>query len=156
MKNIFAILIAVGYCMVNSSCSVIGIYTKKQAIKKFCNKDTISTFVTIHDTIRTQTIQKDTIFAVANTNDTIYLERDKMVVKYYKRDSFVYISGTCKGDTIYINKNIKVKIPVLAPKPPKPTLWEKVILHSKNALSLIGIVFLVIIGFRFIISKLSK
>lgn len=149
MKAIIAILTAVIYCFL---CSC---YTKNQAIKKFCNKDTITTFVTLHDTIRTQTIQKDTILSVANTNDTIYLERDKMVVKYYKRDSFVYISGTCKGDTIYINKNIKVKIPVLAPKLPKPTLWEKVILHTQNALSLIGIVFLVIIGFRFLIGKFS-
>lgn len=154
MKNIFAILAAVTYCMVNSSCSVIGLYTKNQAIKKFCNKDTITTFVTVHDTIRIQTIQADTTFT--DTNDTVIMARDKMVVKYFKRDSIVYISGTCQGDTIYINKNIKVKIPVLAPKPPKPTLWEKVILHTKNTLSLIGIVFLVIIGFRYIISKLSK
>jgi len=113
MKSILAIIIAVVYCLL---CSC---YTKTQAIKKFCNKDTITTFVTVHDTLRTKTIQADTTFT--HTNDTVYLVRDKMVVKYYKKDSLVYLQGTCLGDTFYITKTVKVKVPVTVPK----LVWYK-------------------------------
>lgn len=148
MKAIIAILTAVIYCLI---CSC---YTKNQAINKFCKQDTISTFVTIHDTIRTETIQADTTFA--DSNDTVILERDKMVIRYIHKDRKVYLYGECKGDTFYITKTVSVKIPALVPKPAAPTFWEKVFLQVKNALALIGLTILVILTIRYIISKLSK
>ena len=116
IRNIIAIGLAVVYCMCFSSC-----YTKNQAINKFCKQDTISTFVTVHDTIRTQTIQKDTILSGSNTTDTVIIQRDKMVIKYFKKDSLVYIQGTCQGDTFYITKTVAVKVPVTVPK----LVWYK-------------------------------
>lgn len=150
MKAIIGILTAIIYCLL---CSC---YTKNQAIEKFCKQDTISTFVTLHDTIRTQTIQKDTLLSSSNTADTVIIQRDKMVIKYFKKDSIVYLQGTCQGDTFYINKKVFVKIPALVPKPAAPTFKEKVIIWVTNGLALIGILVLVILGFRYIISKLSK
>jgi hypothetical protein len=79
-----------------------------------------------------------------------------MVIKYFKKDSIVYLQGTCQGDTFYINKKVFVKIPALVPKPPTATFKEKVIIWVTNGLALIGIMVLVILGFRYIISKLSK
>lgn len=110
MKTIIAILITVLYCLL---CSC---YTKNKAIKKFCKQDSIVTFVTVHDTVTTQTIQADTTLSSSNTHDTIVLVRDKMVIKYYKKDSIVYLQGTCQGDTIYIQKTVKVSVPVTVPK----------------------------------------
>lgn len=182
MKNIIAIIIAVAYCMVNSSCSVIGLYTKNQAINKFCRQDSSSFHY--KDTIR------DTVVIKGNTAE-VNLDCEKFKAKY---DSLLKVnSNLLDSDGFYniyedSNTTIKAKpnkdgstkfkaktkdkkqaiekpIDVIikapcncppCPEIPKPTFWEKVVLWFKNGLSLIGIVFLVIIGFRFIISKLSK
>lgn len=123
--------------MVNSSCSVVGLYTKQQAIKKFCTTDTITTFVTTHDTIRTETIQADTTFA--DTNDTVIMERDKMVIRYIHKDRKVYLQGTCKGDTIYLTKTIPVKTAVLLPQPPELTFWQKLKMDIIDGFALLGL-----------------
>lgn len=108
MKSIYSILIAFLYCLI---CSC---YTKNQAIEKFCNKDTASVFVTIHDTIRTETIRTDTIFN--DTIDSVYITKDKLEIIYVKKFGKVYIEGKCKGDTIYYEKKVLVEVPINCPK----------------------------------------
>jgi regulator of extracellular matrix RemA (YlzA/DUF370 family) len=97
MKSIYAILIAVLYCLI---CSC---YTKNQAIDKFCSKDTASIMVTIHDTIIVDSIQVDTVFN--DTVDSIFITKNK-----------IEIAGKYLGDTIYYEKKVLIEIPVDCPK----------------------------------------
>jgi hypothetical protein len=96
--------------------TLVSCYTKKRAIEKFCTTDTLE--VTLRDTIRTETIRKDTAFVYKG--DTVTIIKDRLQIKYYRVNDTTYIEGTCKGDTIYITKS--VKIPTLQPKP-HPFKW---------------------------------
>ena len=134
MKNIYAILIAILYCLI---CSC---YTKQQAIDKFCSKDTASVMVTIHDTIRTETIKTDTVFN--DTVDSVYITKDKLEIVYIKKFGKVYIEGKCKGDTIYYEKKVLVEVPVDCPK---QSWFDQMILEAKWwILVIIAILILVI------------
>lgn len=117
-RILLALIVSAVICLLFTGC-----YTKKQALKKFCKQDTISTFVTLHDTIRTQTIQADTSFS--DTVDTVVVERDRLVIKYVKKNGIVYLQGKCKGDTIYVDKEVKVSVPVIIPKCPELHWYEK-------------------------------
>jgi hypothetical protein len=120
MKNIYAILIALLYCLI---CSC---YTKNQAIDKFCSKDTASVMVTIHDTIKTETIRTDTVFN--ESVDSVYITKDKLEIVYVKKFGKVYIEGKCKGDTIYYEKKVLVEVPVDCPK---QSWFDQMILEAK-------------------------
>jgi hypothetical protein len=80
-------------------------YTKRKAIEKFCKSDSVT--VTIHDTIRTETLRVDSVFSV--NLDTILLTKDRLSIRYIKVRDSIYLSGECKGDTLYITKEIKVQ-----------------------------------------------
>jgi hypothetical protein len=108
MKSIYSIIIAILYCLI---CSC---YTKQQAIEKFCNKDTASVIVTIHDTIIVDSIQVDTVFN--DTVDSIFITKNKIQIKYIKIGNKIEIVGKCKGDTIYYEKKVLIEIPVNCPK----------------------------------------
>jgi len=134
MKSIYAILISVLYCLI---CSC---YTKQQAIEKFCNKDTASVMVTIHDTILTETIRTDTIFN--DTIDSVYITKDKLEIVYVKKFGKIYIEGKCKGDTIYYEKKVLIEVPVNCPK---QSWFDQMILEAKWwLLVIIAILILVI------------
>ena len=134
MKNIYAILIAILYCLI---CSC---YTKQQAIDKFCSKDTASVIVTIHDTIITETIRTDTIFN--DDVDSVYITKDKLEIVYVKQFGKVYIEGKCKGDTIYYEKKVLIEVPVDCPK---QSWFDQMILEAKWwLLVIIAILILVI------------
>ena len=134
MKSIYAILIAVLYCLI---CSC---YTKQQAIDKFCNKDTANVMVTIHDTIRTETIKTDTVFN--ETVDSVYITKDKLEIVYVKKFGKVYIEGKCKGDTIYYEKKVLIEVPIDCPK---QSWFDQMILEAKWwILVIIAILILVI------------
>jgi len=134
MKSIYAILIAILYCLI---CSC---YTKQQAIDKFCNKDTASVMLTIHDTIRTETIKTDTVFN--DTVDSVYITKDKLEIVYVKKFGKVYIEGKCKGDTIYYEKKVLVEVPVDCPK---QSWFDQMIVEAKWwILVIIAILILVI------------
>jgi len=108
MKNIYAIIIALLYCLI---CSC---YTKNQAIEKFCSKDTASVMVTIHDTIIVDSIQVDTVFN--DTVDSIFITKNKIQIKYIKIGNKIEIAGKYLGDTIYYEKKVLIEIPVDCPK----------------------------------------
>lgn len=101
-KLIFALLLF-------SSC-----YTKNQAIKKFCNQDTIKFSTVIHDTIIVDSVQVDTVFN--ESVDSVYLVKDKIEIRYLKRFGKVYLEGKCKGDTIYYEKKVMFEVPCTTPK----------------------------------------
>jgi len=134
MKSIYSILIAILYCLI---CSC---YTKQQAIDKFCNKDTASVMVTIHDTIIIDSIQVDTVFS--DTIDSVYITKDKLEIVYVKKFGKIYIEGKCKGDTIYYEKKVLVEVPVDCPK---QSWFDQMILEAKWwILAIIAILILVI------------
>lgn len=101
-KLIFALLLF-------SSC-----YTKNQAVKKFCNQDTVQFSTIIHDTIIVDSIQVDTVFN--ESVDSVYLVKDKIEIRYLKRFGKVYLEGKCKGDTIYYEKKVMFEVPCKTPK----------------------------------------
>jgi hypothetical protein len=134
MKSIYAILIAILYCLI---CSC---YTKNQAIEKFCSKDTASVMVTIHDTIITESIRTDTIFN--DTVDSVYITKDKLEIVYVKKFGKVYIEGKCKGDTIYYEKKVLIEVPIDCPK---QSWFDQMILEAKWWLLLIIAILILVI-----------
>jgi hypothetical protein len=181
MKAIIAILTAIIYCLL-CSCSTVGLYTKNQAINKFCRQD--STSFHYKDTIR------DTVIIKGNTAE-VNLDCEKFKSKYdsllnaksnlLDTDGFVKIyedtnaaifakpnkDGSTKFKSKTKDKKQVIEKPIdliitapcncpPCPEPPKLTFWEKVIIWVTNGLALIGILVLVILGFRYIISKLSN
>jgi hypothetical protein len=111
-KTLFYLILSF---MVLESC----LYTKKSAIKKFCIKDTLLIETIIHDTIIVDSIQVDTIFS--ENIDSVYITKDKIEIRYFKRNGVVYLQGKCKGDTIFYTKTIFQKIPCTTPK----LIWYK-------------------------------
>jgi hypothetical protein len=107
MKNIIILL---------ALTTLFGCYTKQGAIKRFCTNDT--TTLIIRDTIRTETVKHDTSFIYKG--DTVTITKDKLVIRYFRINDTTYISGECIGDTIYLEKVIK--IPSNQPKP-HPFKW---------------------------------
>jgi hypothetical protein len=76
--------------------------------------------IRLMETITIPTVQVDTTF-VFNTDfltpDTVILEREKVKIKYIRKDSLVYITADCIGDTIYVEKEIPVE-KIVVQKPP--------------------------------------
>jgi hypothetical protein len=134
MKSIYSLIIIFLYCLI---CSC---YTKHRAIEKFCNQDTASITITIHDTIITETIRTDTIFN--DTIDSVYITKDKLEIIYVKKFGKIYIEGKCKGDTIYYEKKVLIEVPVDCPK---QSWFDQMILEAKWwLLVIIAILILVI------------
>jgi len=107
MKNIIILL---------ALTTLVSCYTKQGAIKRFCSNDT--TTLVIRDTIRTETVKHDTSFIYKG--DTVTINKDKLVIRYFRINDTTYISGECIGDSIYLEKVIK--IPSIQPKP-HPFKW---------------------------------
>lgn len=128
-----------GYCL---SLFFVGCYTKNQALRKFCKQDTALTQLTLTDTLYVPQIQADTIFT--HTYDSVLVVSDRLVIKYLKKDSTIYLKGTCLADTIYKTKTVTVKIPCNCPSLPPPTLWDK----AKNWLAFFGLIAILILAFK--------
>ncbi len=73
----------------------------------------------ILDTIRVPHVEVDTsfVFTPVNFNDTIIIEKERIKIKYVRKDSLVYISGECIEDTIYIDREIPVEKIVIKETP---------------------------------------
>tara|TARA_B110000438_G_scaffold257135_1_gene265042 strand:- start:942 stop:1415 length:474 start_codon:yes stop_codon:yes gene_type:complete len=100
--------------------------------------------IRLSDTIRTNNVLVDTSFVFGNVNDTIIIQRDKLIIKYLKKDSIIYLMGECIADTIYLTREIPIEKIVVS----KPAISKKI----KDWL-IIGIIF--IFGL-FFIRKLIK
>jgi hypothetical protein len=101
-KLLFALLLF-------SSC-----YTKNQAIKKFCNQDTIEVTTIIYDTIIIDSVKIDTVFN--ETIDSVFITKNKIEIKYLKKFGKIYLEGKCKGDTIYYEKKVMFEVPCTTQK----------------------------------------
>ena len=73
--------------------------------------------IRLSDTINIQSVEVDTSFVFGNINDTIIVERDKLIIKYIKTDSLIYLTGECIGDTIFIDREIPIKQIVIQKSP---------------------------------------
>jgi len=111
-KNLFYLILS---CMVFQSC----LYTQKSAIKKFCNKDTLLIETIIYDTIIVDSIQVDTVFS--DKIDSVYFTKDKIEIRYLRRNGLVKIETKYVGDTIFYTKTIYQKVPCITPK----LIWYK-------------------------------
>lgn len=181
MKAIIAILTAVIYCFL-CSCSTVGLYTKNQAIDKFCRQDSANYHYkdTIRDTViikgNTAEVNLDCekfkakydslVNAKSNLLDTggfvkIYEDSNAAIFAKPNKDGSTKFKSQTKDKKQAIEKPIDVMLKAPCncppcPEPQKPTFWEKVFIQVKNALALIGITILVILTIRYIISKVSK
>ncbi len=63
------------------------------------------------DTLMIPNVEVDTsfVFSPVHFNDTIIIQKEKIKIKYVRKDSLVYISGECIEDTIYIEKLIPIE-----------------------------------------------
>lgn len=162
MKNfLISSTVAIIYCLM-CSCSTVGLYTKNQAINKFCKTDSVIFETVIHDTIEVPGAKADTIFTISPCNslgtDSVTVQHGKISATYVRNGNKIKLSANYKGDSIPFQKPIKITVPCNCPpctEPVKPSFWDNVVLWVKNALSLIGIVVLLVFGVRLLINKLS-
>lgn len=97
--------------------SLSSCYTKQQAVKKFCNQDSL-TYV-VHDTIVRDSVHADTTFLISV--DTITLTKQNLTIRYIKVKDKIYLSGDVKSDTVYYTKTIIIPYTVQ-----KVTTWEHI------------------------------
>lgn len=87
-----------------SSCGC-NYHLKRAQVK--CGKKLLTDTVMVHDTTLVDRVTKDTVFYF-NQIDTVVVKEGRLTMKYFYRDSTVYLSGTC--DTIKIIKEIPVQV----------------------------------------------
>lgn len=98
-----------------------GCYTKKGAIRRFCQTDSVATVITLHDTVVTDRHSADTVFSALL--DTVYLDSGRVHIEYIRTKEKVYLKGTCDPDTVIREIMIPVKVAVQVRK---PSLMERV------------------------------
>jgi hypothetical protein len=79
-------------------------YHLKKAENK-CGKSRMSDTLIVHDTIVTNSVSRDTTFFY-NQKDTVVIREGKLLMKYFYRDSTVYLRGECLPDTVFYEKQI--------------------------------------------------
>lgn len=77
--------------------------------------------IVLEDTITIPTIIADTSFVNVSSTDTVIITNDKITIRYIKKDSLIYLSGECEGDTIYITNEVPIEKIVVR----KPTFAER-------------------------------
>lgn len=77
-------------------------------------KDTLIVYDTVQ--LITERIEHDTSFILST--DTVEIVKDKLRVKYYVKDSVVYINAACESDTVEVVNEIKVP-------------YEKIVVNNK-------------------------
>lgn len=100
---------------------------------------------TINDTIKitTQAVEVDTIFTPTD-GDTVTLFKDRLRVQYVRQGDTVYLSGTCKADTIY--KTISVPVEQIVVR--KQTILEQIQKQSKRMILVLLILAILYIAIR--------
>ena len=96
-----------------SSCIV----TKKRASKRIAKYVENYPSLIVHDTIKfvdtipfvVDEVKHDTVFK--EIHDSIVIEKDRLKIKYIKRDSLIFLSGMCESDTIYEIVHKEVRVP---------------------------------------------
>jgi len=79
-------------------------YHLKRAEAK-CGKTVFKDTIHVFDTVRINSVSTFTVFE-NNRTDTVIIREGRLTMKYFYKDSLVYLSGKC--DTIFLNRVIKV------------------------------------------------
>ncbi len=92
----------------------------------------------IKDSVIIPQIQVDTILDFKTIRDTVIIQKDRFQVKLSRIHDTLFLTGKCKGDTVYINR----KIPVEKIKIVKPDHFDNFI--SKLPWIVIGLICLIL------------
>ena len=91
----------------------------------------------IRDSLIVPQVQVDTMFDFKTIRDTVIIQKDRLQIKLSRIHDTLFLTGQCKGDTVYINR----KIPVEKVKIVKPDKLDNII--SKLPWIVIGITILI-------------
>ena len=70
----------------------------------------------IKDSVIVPQVQVDTLFDFKTIRDTVIIQKDRLQIKLRKIHDTLFLTGKCKGDTVYINRKIPVdKIRIVKP-----------------------------------------
>jgi hypothetical protein len=97
---IFGLVLAFVLFLASCSCE----YHLKKAKAK-CSLDQLTDTIWKKDSVFVDRVHKDTAFYY-NQTDTVIIKEGRLTMKYFYRDSTVFLSGTC--DTIKIIKEVPV------------------------------------------------
>ncbi len=106
--------LALAFVLFLASCSCE--YHLKKAKAK-CSLDQLTDTIWKRDSIFVDRVKKDTAFYY-NQTDTVIIKEGRLTMKYFYRDSTVFLSGTC--DTIKIIK----EVPVMVNKTELKDTWD--------------------------------
>ncbi len=93
----------------------------------------------IRDSLIVPQVQVDTMFDFKTIRDTVIIQKDRLQIKLSKIHDTLFLTGKCKGDTVYINR----KIPVEKIKIVKPDYLDNFI--SKLPWIVIGLTILILL-----------
>ncbi len=145
MKRYYIIIILL--IAMSTSCIV----SKKRASRKIAKYVENYPSLVVYDTIKlvdtipfvVKEVKHDTI--IEQSVDSIIIKKDRLRIKYVKRDSLVYLSGECESDTIWEIVHKEVVVPNI----------EVVKCQTRNNLRLL-IVFASVVIIGFVLKKLLK
>jgi len=63
----------------------------------------------IRDSLLVPQVQVDTMFDFTTIRDTVIIQKDRLQIKLSRIHDTLFISGKCKGDTVYITRKIPVE-----------------------------------------------
>ena len=70
----------------------------------------------IRDSLIVPQVQVDTMFDFKTIRDTVIIQKDRLQIKLSRIHDTLFLTGQCKGDTVYINRKIPVeKIKIVKP-----------------------------------------
>ena len=93
----------------------------------------------ISDSVIIPQVRFDTIFDYKTIPDTVIIQKDRLQIKLRKINDTLFLTGNCKGDTVYITR----KIPVEKIKIVKPDILDNFI--SKLPWMVIGLISLILL-----------
>ena len=93
----------------------------------------------IRDSLIVPQVQVDTMLDFKTIRDTVIIQKDRLQIKLRKIHDTLFLTGKCKGDTVYINR----KIPVEKIKIVKPDYLDNFI--SKLPWIVIGLTILILL-----------
>lgn len=117
---------------------------KQRILNKYCKQDTIVRV----DTTFIESVKYDTTFVDHYMTDTLVVTKDRLVLRYIKKDSLIYLSGECLPDTII--KTIRIPY-----KEAQPVLsrWDKIKITIGRYLQIIGLLAILVVLILLLIKK---
>ena len=84
--------------------------------------------ITIRDTLISPGIRADTTLHLDQLYDTVVLEKERLQVKLHRTTDTLWVEGTCRPDTLIVEKQIPIEKIELVTEPfslktLKPVLW---------------------------------